>query len=246
MNPGDRFYFQDEIGSGNFGTVYKVSDKEGNLFALKILKSPTTEDITAEFNRVKSIDSPYVIKYYELNPCFFEGSFTQCLLMQYFWGLPIIAYTSNPILTLEQLFLGLADIHDHGLVHGDLKPSNVLCNGIDVMIVDFGLSCQFNECNLLSGSLDYFAPEQLDPVRFHNNPEDARPRDIWAAGIIAFQVITGEYPFSLKNKRQLIKDIQNEPIPFELVPEKYRDLLQRILIRDASQRPTAKEILNFL
>jgi len=99
---------------------------------------------------------------------------------------------------LSGIAAGLAAAHDVGVVHRDLKPANVIVrdDGVPVL-VDFGISLlagggegEHRERAPVEGTLDWMAPE-------HAAGEEARPAaDVWAAGVILFQLLTGEHPFA--------------------------------------------------
>ena len=96
-----------------------------------------------------------------------------------------------------QILEGLAHAHRHGIVHRDVKPSNVLVedgDGLSARVLDFGLA-QFDEADTLTavgdvpGTLAYIAPERLD------GSEASERSDVWAVGVILWEALAGSHPF---------------------------------------------------
>lgn len=114
---------------------------------------------------------------------------------------------------MDQILAALAHAHDHGLVHRDVKPGNIFVapNGT-VKLTDFGIAKIIGQENLETtrmglGSPSYMAPEQIMGERL-----DGRT-DIYAAGIVLYQMLTGQMPFSGKTYEEIIvRHIQN-PVP---------------------------------
>jgi serine/threonine protein kinase len=98
---------------------------------------------------------------------------------------------------IRALFRGLSHIHANGIVHRDLKPANILIDTDKhlVKIIDFGLSKRTvsdQVSHTLIGTLEYIAPEVFDSDE-EDDPYDA-PCDVWAAGLICFQLLAGKNP----------------------------------------------------
>jgi predicted Ser/Thr protein kinase/cytoskeletal protein RodZ len=147
------------------------------------------------------------------------------------------------MMVLQQALKGLAFAHEQGIVHRDVKPANILIsrNGA-VKMVDFGLayagarSGQLTTTGAIVGTPVYMSPELV-------NGEETKDRcmDIWAAGVVLYRIITGEFPFSGENvPSTLIDIIQNKEKPAEdldkTMPSAITDLLHRCLEKDHTKR----------
>ena len=154
---------------------------------------------------------------------------------------------------MSQVLLALEHAHGKGIVHRDVKPSNILCySSSSVKVADFGIA-QINTLNLtqtgrygIVGTPHYMAPE-----RFLGRPDDARG-DLYSAGVIMFQLLTGQRPFQANDTHELMNKVIND------VPARARALrpdlslameavTQRALARNPDDRfQTAREFLDAL
>ena len=110
---------------------------------------------------------------------------------------------------IANLALGLFEIHSQGIQHRDLKPANILVSDFEgtqiLKLTDFGLS-KFKEATIkiettsgMTGTIAYCSPE-----RFDNNPNSDK-EDVWALGIIAYNIASLELPFNTKSQAALMK-----------------------------------------
>ncbi|CAK0783368.1 hypothetical protein CVIRNUC_006567 [Coccomyxa viridis] len=152
----------------------------------------------------------------------------------------------------------LAQCHSHRILHRDIKPSNfMLLNNSDrapLKAIDFGLAVFFEPSQLprtdlgLEGTPWFLAPENLDSEFYPAS-------DLWSAGVMAFQLLSGFMPFDDRRSRgspalsQIWKSILTEEPDFGSsawrdVSDSAKDLVRLLLNKDPKQRPTAKEALN--
>jgi len=143
----------------------------------------------------------------------------------------------------------LDHIHQNGIVHRDLKPENILLDGNDgIKIIDFGIAytaaarrLTFGKLSELMGSPDYISPEQVKGKR-----GDARS-DLYALGVMLYEMATGQPPFTGSNPFQVINDrMVNHPAPpREINPEippQLQEIIYRALEREPAKRyPSARE-----
>ncbi|MGL6125191.1 MAG: serine/threonine-protein kinase [Metamycoplasmataceae bacterium] len=222
----EKYQILREIGSGGMAKVYLAINQETNQkVAIKTLLTDPNMPLTnknrfkEELRLAKYISSPYVVKFY-------EGSYnseTQYLVMEYVEGKMLKDYieeqgrlnVDEAVNFATQIAKGFAEIHAQNIIHRDLKTSNVMISTLgEVKIIDFGIaisddSVRYTQTGRVIGSVHYMAPEIV-------NQEGATPQtDVYALGIILFEMLIGEPPFNgkdaletaLKHKKEEIKPV---------------------------------------
>jgi len=142
-------------------------------------------------------------------------------------------------------------IHSHGVVHRDLKPENIMVDDRDrIKLIDFGIAgnvgarrLTFSKITQAMGTPDYISPEQVQSMR-----GDARS-DIYAVGVMFYEMLTGKVPFSGPNPFVIMNDrLLNNPVPpREVNPEispQMQEIIYRALERDPKNRyPNAHQFI---
>lgn len=183
-------------------TSYRIISKNSQLFFDKIFYKPTKLYFN-EIKILKQLDHKNIIKYvdsYQSNNCYH-------LIVEYFRGVPLNKKENLSLKEKMAVLMKIVDtliyIHHKGVIHCDLKESNILIdNNNEIKLIDFGISIFSNENYEVNyGTLFYAAKEQIlkEKLTFAT--------DIYAFGILAYKFITSNYPY---------KDIKTkllEPIP---------------------------------
>ena len=148
-------------------------------------------------------------------------------------GLPV----EDAVEWMQGIAAGVAYLHDHGIVHRDLKPGNIFLDDGQVKLGDYGLS-KFISCSRRSGQTEsigtvhYMAPEVA-------NGRYGKEIDIYALGIILYEMLTGRVPFEGESVGEvLMKHLTAEPSLAE-VPAAYREVIGRALAKDPTRRFTS-------
>ena len=133
---------------------------------------------------------------------------------------------------LLQLLQALKYLHRRGVLHRDIKPANVLVTHGQVKVLDFGLSVQGGQGGLPGGTLAYLAPEVL------NDGPASIASDLYAVGIIAYQILAERYPFSAATLDVLFDKILSEPPDLSLIdaPEMIRICVATLLAKQPDGR----------
>ena len=210
------------LGSGGSGTVYLARNKVSKqVVALKVLNSAMedTKDGIRRFLQEAEIGQrlshPNIVEIFEAG----NHEKTRFISMEYLKGQTLKDYlgergrqTESEIFPLAvQIMAGLEAIHAQNIVHRDLKSGNVMVleNG-QVKIMDFGLArisalTTVENRDSLMGTLAYMSPEQtIGKAVDHRS-------DLYALGVILYEMWFGELPFSAQNEMEMIYAIHNEP-----------------------------------
>lgn len=209
---GNRYRILRLLGVGGMGEVYLAEDlhDESAPVALKILNnekiSRRSEDLIrfiAEATIAGTIDHPNVVKILESGKVAINGTPTHIIAMEFLEGTNLMdmiepgrALPIDQALDISiQLCSALEATHDRKIIHGDVKPDNVIICGKRAVLIDFGLARikELDRENAISpaGSLYYIAPEQ---IRVTRGMTDERS-DLYSLGILLYRIITGRLPF---------------------------------------------------
>ena len=254
----------DRIGKGGFGVVFKAYDTYLDRYvALKMSEVADENDSTRLANEVKLAAKlpvhPNIAHYEE---CY---TFTTSTGMYDFGVLQFyndgslddlikknVLTTDEKISILKQILNGIGFLHSNRIVHRDLKPRNILIarrgDKYIPKITDFGISKEFDAANSAAfgnsmvgaGTLAYSSPEQLSERSMHRNT------DLWSYGVIAYQLFTGELPFttgsysvtSSDGRMELFRQVNSGVLPeaVNTIPEPWQGAIRRLLVVDPMVR----------
>jgi len=248
------------LGEGGMGTVYAgVQPLIGKKVAIKVLRSELSENkevmarFLAEARAVNTIGHPNIIDIFAFG-AFDDG--TQYFVMELLPGqslkelleehAPLTTTDAAPILT--QVLDALEAAHEHGIVHRDLKPDNIFLadhpsGGYMVKLLDFGIA-KFTDDGASVGhtatGVPLGTPVYMSPEQCRGEDIDHRA-DLYALGVIMYELWTGEVPFRAKTFLGLIQKHLNEaPAPPSEIVLIARDLEETILwclSKDTADRP---------
>jgi len=247
-----RYEIIEEIGRGGMGRVYRAYDRQiKEDVALKLLKpeisfnEKAVERFRNELKFARRIAHPRVCRMYDLG----ESGLSHFLTMEYVEGEDLKAFirrsdhlTTPKALNIgRQIAEGLSEAHRIGVVHRDLKPQNVMIDREGkAKIMDFGLARIAEGEGLTGSGLMLGTPEYMSPEQVDLKEVDARV-DIYALGIILYEMVTGHVPFkgetplavAMKQKNEKARDAR-ESNP--LVPDSLIMVIQKCLEKDPSRR----------
>ncbi len=226
------------IGRGGYSIVYQGFHKSLNMpVAIKMMRHNMAMDMDfinsfrLEAQTIAAMNHENILKIYD----FEERYRTLFIIMELLEGESLMnllpRLTSLPVALsvkfLLQICNGLEYAHDKGIIHRDINTDNIfIAKGDRVKILDFGLACPIGTEDLsFSGTVAYMAPEQINC-----HPVDPRT-DIYALGIVAYEMVTGKRPFPETDIRclmdfHLTHDI---PDPAEVEPDLPMEIRQFIM-----------------
>jgi alkyl hydroperoxide reductase subunit AhpC len=260
VRPGryfSRYLIEDEVGSGTFARVFRARDLQlDRPVALKVFKPdcPVTPGAAlAEARAAAALNHPNLCTIYTVD----DTAGVPIIAMEYISGRPISRLAGEEGLPADmlhsvarQMALGMAAAHGAGIIHGDLKPENVMIgdDGL-VKILDFGLARRLRrgppvanddtaDLGLaelgqgLFGTPRYLAPEQVrgEPASLAS--------DVFSLGVILFELATGETAFPGPHLLQILDQIRSvEPENLAAAtPEPFATLIREQLIPDPDRR----------
>jgi len=228
------YEIQEKIGAGGMGEVYKAVDTHLNRrVALKFLSESLGDDRAAKRQLAREAQAAAALEH--PNICAIHGieqtDKHHYIVMQYIEGRTLAEIIEKETISVEefknlarQIATAVAFAHSHGIIHRDLKPGNImLTNEGQIKVLDFGLAkiirqeqllngeadnkSNFSQNGLIIGTVSYMSPEQLrgEKIDFRS--------DIFSVGIILYELLTKENPFSRKSQPETIAAILSDESP---------------------------------
>ena len=258
VGPGEvlngRYELIDRIGGGSMGEVWRGRDLVlGRTVAVKIVlptlvDAPTFQErFAAEARVMAMIDHPGVVGVFDYGYTPADhGPATAFLVMEFIDGesLDRILARLGPLEpgfvleTMASLLDALAAVHRQGVVHRDIKPGNVMLRQEGVVLADFGIarspeSLGLTAADKLMGTVPYLAPEV-----FRSEAPATPAADVYAVGVLAFELLDGLPPFHASTTAAVMFKHVNEPPPPlpEYVPDELVQLLDRALAKNPADR----------
>jgi tetratricopeptide (TPR) repeat protein len=260
-----RFVLRDVLGSGNMGTVFTAWDPQlDRTVAIKVLRAGRNgprdaERLLREAKAMARVRHPNVVNVYEVG----QDQDVVFIAMEQVRGTTLRARITGdqvPVRVrlewLAQVARALDAIHAAGLIHRDLKPDNVFVEDVAgsehgssadrVVIGDFGLAAadtrvsdRHHPGDLATGTRSAGTPAYMPPEQLRGGPLDARA-DIFAFGVMAWEVLTGTRPFTGATTADLEASIDRGPArtpALDALPHAITDVLARCVRHDREQRP---------
>jgi len=247
-----RYQIIEELGRGGMGKVYKVFDtKIKDKIALKLLKPEIASDkkiierFSNELKFARKIRHKNVCQMFDLS----EEKGTHFITMEYVHGEDLKRFIrkvgtlsagqATPI--AKQVCEGLAEAHQLGVVHRDLKPQNIMVDEDgNARIMDFGIARSLKAKGITGAGVMIGTPEYMSPEQVEGKEVDQRS-DIYSLGVILYEMVTGRVPFEgdtpftvgVKHKSEIPKN------PKDLnaqVPEDLSAVILKCLEKDKDQR----------
>lgn len=243
----DRYRLEKKIGSGGMAVVYQAFDLElEELVAIKLFTREISDEkavtrFKQELSLSRRLSHPNIIRLYDIG----SWSGFRFISMELLVGKDLNNHLGYPMPLkmgvdwLTQAALGLQAAHDQGVIHRDIKPHNIfVCDDGTVKVMDFGIAKRQSAPgvtvgNMIAGTPDYMSPEQI--AGFSSVTHST---DIYALGVVAYQMFTGTLPFTHKELLPLLMMHINDPVPPPT--ERHAEIpkeLERIIIRLLAKRP---------
>jgi len=246
-----------ELGRGKFGVVYQVKDKATErTYAAKHIrtrKKEVKETVIKEISLMKKFQNPHIIRFIDA----FENPGEVIVIMEYLDGGELFERVadenfhlteSDCCLFMRQICRGVQYLHDHNIVHLDLKPENVVCtqkNDTNVKIIDFGTARELkpsDKVQVLCGTPEFVAPEvvKYDFI--------SPGTDMWSLGVICYILLSGYSPFMGDTDSETYTNISKveydfDAEEFDIISENAKAFISALLKEKPGQRMNAKGCL---
>ena len=240
--------------------IYRTRKKQTiKYIAVKIYSKSRQPFYDHEYSFLKNINHPSIINvtgaaedknyfYMEMEYCP-SGDLSHCL-----WPNKGANYFEKIIKTVSvQLLLGLKTLHQNGIIHCNLKPSNIIIDEFgNVKICDFKKALNTNTMTMqeIKKNKTAMTPCYTAPELFNENGVYTFKTDLWALGCIMYEMAIGQVPFFEERVNKLIMKILKEEInfnkkQFNQYSMEFMDVLRKLLEKDPDKRPSWGEIENY-
>jgi len=276
---GSQYTIERELGGGGMSRVFVATETRfGRTVVIKVLTRESATDFSpARFEReiqlAAGLQEPHIV------PVLNAGTAGEGIDAVPFYTMPFVegeslrmrmrsyrVALSDAVMMLRDIATALAYAHDHGVVHRDIKPENILLSGRTAVVADFGIAKAISAAKTHSQSIDAATsdgtltqagmsigtPAYMSPEQAIGGVVDART-DIYAWGVIAYELLTGAHPFIGKSSPQhlIAAHLTEQPRPIrevdETIPPTLASLVMRALEKDAARRPQlATELVRVL
>ncbi|HEX3129356.1 MAG TPA: protein kinase, partial [Thermoanaerobaculia bacterium] len=247
------------LGGGGMGIVYRAEDTRlGRSVALKFLPPELTRDPVSkarflqEARTASALDHPNVCTIYDVGeteehqlylamPCY-DGETLRRKIER--GPLPVTEAVDYALQTAR----GLAKAHRQGIVHRDVKPANLMVTGDGVVkILDFGIAKLAGEAGLTRTGASVGTPAYMAPEQIQGKEVDGRT-DLWALGVVLYEMLTGRRPFAGDHESMLrLSILGDDPEPLAKarpeVPAELDRVVRRLVARKPEERYAGAEDL---
>ena len=248
----DRYRIERELGAGGMATVYLAQDlKHDRKVAIKVLRPELSAVIGAErfvreIRTIAALQHPHILGLIDSG----EVNGTAYYVMPFIDGeslrerlnrekqLPI----SDAIRIATEVAAALGYAHRHGVIHRDIKPENILLHDGSALVADFGIALavssaggttRMTETGMSLGTPHYMSPEQAMGER-----EIGPSSDVYALGVVTYEMLTGEPPFSGPTAQAIFAKVMTEkPVPIMIRRDTVPDAVERAVVTALQKLP---------
>lgn len=245
-----RYEFYEEVGRGNFGTVYRGFDikLDREVAIKKMHHKQKDDDAIRRFFREAQINAKLnhenIVSIFD----YYEDDGDYYLIMEFVDGPTLEDHLKDREMSLDEVYeivdaicAALENAHENNVVHRDLKPANILLTtDFKVKVSDFGIARLTEDASLTKTSAGLGTPTVMSPEQISRKTVDART-DVFGVGVLLYLLLTGKYPFSGEHLGELVhKILYLEPEPLRKIrpdiPLPVEELISKCLEKEPKKR----------
>ena len=248
----DKYKLIRKVGSGGMAEIYLAHERDtGKSVAIKILH-PDRKNSYADRRRfqheielMKKVESPYVVKIYDWE----WNDNIQYIVMEYIDGETLKEYiqkkgkvtVDETVEYTKQIALGFDAIHRVGIVHRDIKSTNIIVTELgQVKIIDFGIAITEESERLTKTDNIIASPQYIAPELIEQKPP-TKKSDIYSLGILMYEMLTGNVPFSGKTAYDTVRKHQTSQVPhvnkvYDYIPQSLANVIIKSTAKKAEKR----------
>lgn len=272
MKKVNQYLLTSKLGTGSSSKVYlSIDEDNGKYYAAKAVhvlerrhNGQGASSLEREIRIMRQMNHPNIVKLYDVlyasryDIAYLFMEWADCGTLQDAINKPHRFDEISLASIFKQIIYGLSYLHSKGIVHKDIKPSNILLFSYGAAkLSDFGIGHSFQSAEAVVGSPAYQAPELFDGSKDDDNISnfeeedveeiDPTKGDIWSLGISLFEAAYGYLPFIGENMYEIVHQIYTTELS---IPQNNEyspllaDLITKLLTVDQAKRPTLDEVLN--
>jgi serine/threonine protein kinase len=257
---GGRYLLLRVVGEGGMGVVWAARDQTlDRMVAVKEVAAPpqlgdserqqAQQRVLREARAAGGVASVAAVSVYDV----LAEDGQSWIVMELLEGptLADVIHESGPLSVTETIAIGesivdaLEMAHRAGVLHRDVKPTNVLLTKRGAVLTDFGIAHREGDPGITTTGVVFGSPSYLAPERARGEPA-GRPADLWALGATLYAASEGRGPFDRSGQLAALHAVINEPVPPPQRAGALAPLLMRLLSKDPAQRPTVDETQQLL
>lgn len=259
----------EKIGSGSFGKVFTIKEKNtGEIYAAKVsqydfndLSHSEQVDLVREININAKLNHPAIIRFIGFSPVDFKGQNNIVITTEYIKNGSLLKYIqlnaksqsppgwdfTKKLIIAYGIAVGMSYLHLHNIIHRDLKAANILIDdNFHPKITDFGFSKSCDSNTLTQSGLKctplYAAPEVIVSTEY------TKAGDVYSYAILLYELFTKSEPFNNLSMFQIFRSVGNGTRP-EItadIPEIYKELIENCWKQEPEERLTFDQIASQL
>ncbi len=251
----DRYGLERELGAGGMATVYLAHDvRHDRKVALKALRPDVSRQLGAErflheIRIAANLSHPHILPVFDSGECdgflyyvmpYVEGGTVRSLL-----GGERQLGVREAVRVLRDVADALAYAHGRGVVHRDIKPDNVMLSGRHALVADFGVARALSQVtgahNVTTAGFALGTPAYMAPEQAAADPNVDHRADIYAFGVLAYEMLAGHPPFSGAPQQVMAAHVTQTPVGLlhhrPDVPDPLAELVMACLAKEPGSRP---------